>query len=51
MKRTTPAPPRPAAPAGLPAVGADDRRPEPETTTMTKLSDSQHAILSAAAQH
>ena len=25
--------------------------PEPETTTMTKLSDTQRVILSAAAQH
>ena len=38
-------------PAGLPAVGADDRHPEPETTTMTKLFDTQRVILSAAAQH
>ena len=38
-------------PAGLPAVGADGRYPEPETATMTQPSDTQHAILSAAAQH
>ena len=38
-------------PAGLPAVGADGRHPEPENTTMTKLSDTQRVILSAAAQH
>ena len=42
QKAGKPASPRPAAPAGPP-----DR----DNTTMIKLSDSQWAILSAAAQH
>ena len=48
---TNPTTAPPATPAGLPAVGADGRHPEPGTTTMTKLSDTQSAILKAASQH
>ena len=51
QKAGKPASPRPAAPAGPPALGSDGRHPERDNTTMTKLSDSRWVILSAAAQH
>ena len=36
---------------GAPSSRGEGRRPKAETITMTKLSDTQRVILSAAAQH